>query len=119
MADPGEGSLDHPSFGQDNKSLGDVGSFDDLDLPSAGFGGGGADTRPLITAIGIDAFDEGEQASRPFIEHQLRTVAILDAGGMDGDVQQEAQCIDEDVAFAALDLLTRIEALRIEAFAPF
>jgi len=41
-ADPGEGSLDHPSFGQDNKSLGDVGSFDDLDLPGTGFGGGGS-----------------------------------------------------------------------------
>jgi hypothetical protein len=38
---------------------------------------------------------------------------------MNNDAQQEAERIDEDVAFAALDLLACIEALRIEVFAPF
>lgn len=109
-ADPGEGSLDHPSFGQDNKSLGDVGSFDDLDLPCTCSCGSGTNARPLIAAIGVDAFDEGEQPSCAFVEHQGGTIAILNASGMNGDAQQEAQRVDEDVAFAALDLLARVEA---------
>ena len=118
-ADPCEGSFDHPSLGQDDKSLGDVGSFDDLDLPGAGSGGSGANARSLIAAIGVDAFDEGEQASRPFVEHQRGAVAILDGGGVNRNAQQQTQRVDEDVALATRDLLARIEALRIDVFAPF
>ena len=118
-ADPCEGSFDHPSFGQDDKPLGDVGSFDDLDRPGASSGGGGANARPLIAAVGVDTFDEWKQSPRPFVEHQCHAVAILNAGGMDGDAQQEAERIDKDVALAARNLLARIEALWIENFAPF
>ena len=73
----------------------------------------------MITTIGVDALDEGEQTPRSFVEHQGGAVAVLDIGGMNDDAQQEAERIDEDVALAALDLLACIEALRIEAFAPF
>src|SRR5665213_4202705 len=118
-ADPSRGSLDHLSLGQDNEALGNVGSFDDLDLPGSGSCGGGTDARPLIATIGIDAFDEGEQASRSFVEHQRRAITVLDIGGMNDDAQQETKRIDEDVALATLDLLASIEALRIEVFAPF
>ena len=109
-ADPSKGSLDHPSFWQDNKTFCDVGSFDDLDLPCTCSCGSGTNARPLIAAIGVDAFDEGEQPSCAFVEHQGGTIAILNASGMNGDAQQEAQRVDEDVAFAALDLLARVEA---------
>jgi len=47
------------------------------------------------------------------------TVAILHVGGVDDHAQQEAERIDEDVALASLDLLARIEALRIKRRAPF
>ena len=46
-------------------------------------------------------------------------VAILHVGGMDDDAQQQAACIDEDVALAPRDLLARIEALRVERSPPF
>ena len=46
-------------------------------------------------------------------------VAILQIGGMDNDVQQEAERVDQDVPLAARDLLARIEALRVERAAPF
>ena len=38
---------------------------------------------------------------------------------MDDDAQQQAECIDEDVALAPRDLLARIEALRVERSPPF
>jgi hypothetical protein len=79
----------------------------------------GVNTRSLIAAIGVDAFDEGEQCSRPRVQHWRRAAAILNIGGVDGDVQQQAVCVDEDVTLAAFDLLARVEPLRIEGFAPF
>ena len=109
-ADPSQSSLDHPSLWQDNKSLGFVGSFDDLDLPVAGFCSGGPNARPLIASVGVDTFDEGKQSPGPLVENQGGTVAILDAGGMNSDVQQEAKRVDEDVSLAALDLFARVEA---------
>ena len=48
-----------------------------------------------------------------------RAIAILHVGRVDGDAQQEAKRIDEDVPLAAGDLLAGIEALRIERGAPF
>ena len=74
--------------------------------------------RSLISSIGEDAFDEGKRAPRR-AQQIAGTVAILDVGGMDGDAQQEAERVDEDVALATRDLLARIEALRIERRAPF
>ena len=41
----------------------------------------------------------------------MRAVAVLNIGGMDAHAEQEAECVDEDVALAARDLLARIKAL--------
>jgi hypothetical protein len=38
---------------------------------------------------------------------------------VDGDAQQEAKRVDEDMPLAARDLLAGIEALRIERGAPY
>lgn len=62
---------------------------------------------------------KGKQTARAAIEHQGNAVAILDAGGMDGHAQQQAECIDENVPLATRDLLARIEALRIKRSPPF
>ena len=109
-ADPSQRSLDHPSLWQDNKSVSFVGTFDDLDLPGAGFCGSSSNARPLIACVGVDTFDEGKQSPGPLVENQGGTVAILDAGRMNSDVQQETKRVDEDVSLAALDLLARVEA---------
>jgi len=66
-----------------------------------------------------DALDEGEEAARASIENQPGPVAILHIGGMDDDVQQEAERVDENMALAARDFLARIEALRVERETPF
>ena len=69
--------------------------------------------RPLHFApesrLGEDAFDKGKQPSRPAQQFE-GAVAILDIGGKNDDVQQETQCVDEDVPLAALDLLARVVA---------
>jgi hypothetical protein len=118
VTDPGEGSLNEPPFGQDDKAMQFV-AFDDLQPPGAGPGDGGGGLGSLVAGIGEDAFDEREQASRAPVEDEQGTIAILHVGRMNDDVQQEAERVDENMPFAARDLLARIEALRVERAAPF
>lgn len=118
MADPCEGSLNDPSFGQDDEAV-QVVALDDFELPGAGLCDGGGGLGSLVAAIGEDALDEGEETARASIENQRRPVAVLHIGRMNDDVQQEAERIDEDVPLAARDLLARIEPLRVKRGAPF
>lgn len=109
MADPRQGPFHNPPLWHDDEFVQLV-AFDDLDDPTACAGCSRCDARPLIAGIGEDAFDEWEQRARVLVEHQTRTVAILDIGGVDGDAQQEAERVDQNVPLAALDLLARVVA---------
>jgi hypothetical protein len=40
----------------------------------------------------------------------LNLITVLNVGGMNDNVQQEAQRVDEDVPLATLDLLARVVA---------
>ena len=95
------------------------GAFDDLQLPGAGLGNRSGGLRSLIACIGEDALNEGKQAPGAPIEHQSRTVAILHVGGMDDDIQEQAERVDKNMPLAARNLLARIEALRVDRSAPF
>jgi len=117
-ADPRQRAFDDPALGQDNELV-QFGSLDDFDHPTAGAGSGVCDAWSLISGVGEDALDEGEEAARALIEHEPRSVAILHIGGVDDDIQEKAERIDEDVPLAARDLLARIKALRVERRAPF
>ena len=46
-------------------------------------------------------------------------VAVLNIGGMNDNVQQETQRVDQDVPLATLDLLARVVARRIKPRPPF
>ena len=94
-------------------------ALDDLDHPTPGVGSRSRDAWSLIAGIGEDALDEGEKAAGASIENQPCPVAVLKVGGMDDDVQQEAERIDKDMALAPGDLLARIVALWVERGAPF
>jgi len=118
VADPGEGALDDPALGQDDEAMQLV-ALDDFQLPGAGRRDGGGGVGSLVSGIGKDALDEGEQAAGAPIEDQPRAVPILHISGMDHDVQEKAERIDENMPLAARDLLARIEALRVERGAPF
>ena len=94
-------------------------ALDDLQLPCAGSGDGGGRLDALIAGIGEDAFDEREEAARAWVKDEPCAIAILHIGRMDDDIQQEAERVDENMPFAACDLLARIETLRVERGAPF
>ena len=117
-ADPSEGPLDNPSPGQDDETMQLI-TLDDLKRPGAGLGDGRGGLGSLVAGISEDALDEGKEAARASIEDKRGAVAILDIGGVDDDIQQEAERIDENMPLAARDLLARIKALRIERRAPF
>ncbi len=111
LADPGEGAFDDPPLGQHDEAV-EIGPLDDLQFPRPGLGDDLCHLRSLIAAIGIDAFDEGE-GPPGLPEHGGGAIAVLNIDGMD-DAQVEAEGIDEDMALAALDLLARGEARRVD-----
>lgn len=86
-------------------------ALDDLEAPIAE-GGDAGHLWPLITGIGENAVDEREALACP-AQKRADAVAVLNVGGKNVDVQQEAERIDENVPLAARDLLARILALRI------
>ena len=95
-----------------------IGSLHDLQRPGAGAGDGRRHLRPLIAAVGEDALDKRELTTGP--TQQLdRAVAVLHVGGMDHDVQEQTERVDENVPLAAGDLLARVIALRIDRRPPF
>jgi len=116
-ADPGEGALDNPAFGQDDEAMG-VAAFDDLHGPVPGRGDGLGEFRALIAGIGEDAFDERKRPPR-LTQQIAGPVAVLHIGRVDDDAQQQAKRIDEDVPLAARDFLARVIALRVDRGAPF
>ena len=94
-------------------------TLDDFELPAAGVGDRGCGLAPLVAGVGENALNEREQAAGALIEHQARAVAVLYIGGMDDDIQEQTKRVDENMPFAARNLLARIEALRVERGAPF
>jgi hypothetical protein len=118
-ADPGKGTLDDPALGQDNEAMGvGIAALDDLQLPGAGLGDDLGHLWSLIPGIGEDAFNEWKGSPRR-AQQVARAIAVLHVSGVDGDAQQEAKRIDQDVTLAAGDFLARIKALRVERGAPF
>ena len=117
-ADPGQGAFDDPALGQDDEFVQFV-ALDDLEHPTTGAGSRSRGAWSLIAGIGEDALDEGEEAAGTSIENQPRPVTVLNIAGMDDDVQQKAERIDQDMALAPGDLLARIKPLRVKRGAPF
>jgi hypothetical protein len=117
-ADPGQGAFDDPAPGQDDEFVQFI-ALDDLKHPTTGAGRRSRGAWSLIAGIGEDALDEGKEAAGASIENQSRAVAVLNVGGMNDNVQQEAERIDQDVALAPGDLLAGVKPLRIKGGAPF
>jgi hypothetical protein len=117
-ADPGEGAFDDPSLGENDEAMQLV-AFDDFEGPGSGPDEGGSQLWSLVVGIGKDDLDEGKQAAGSTVEDQRRAVAVLHVGRMHNDVQQEPERVDENVPLAALDLLARVIALRIDRSPPF
>ena len=110
--EPCDRSFDDPSFGQHDEGLGFV-TLDDLDDPAAAFGSDLCCVRSLIARVCKDAQNERKQGSRTLVEHVSCAIAILNTGGMNGGAQQKSERIYEKMALLALDLLSRVVAMRI------
>jgi len=115
---PCQRAFDNPALGQDEEFVQFV-ALDDLNDPTAGAGSGSRDAWSLVAGIGKDPLYEGEEAARAPVENQSCPVAVLHVGGVDNDVQQKPERIDQDVALAPRDFLARIKPLRVERGAPF
>jgi len=96
-----------------------IGSFDNFGFETGqNLGQRVAKDRPLIGAVGIQLFEECKPTEQRRQQCDA-AVAILNAGGMNNGVQQQAQRIDENMPLLALDQLARIEPVRINAGPPF
>jgi hypothetical protein len=116
---PGDGALDDPAFGFDDEAFGTITPFDDLDCQAAHrFGNTVLEDRSCIGAVGKQLAQERELSEQSG-QQQDAAVAVLHVGGSHQRVQHQTQCIDEDMALLALDQLAGVEAMPIDARAPF
>jgi len=74
--------------------------------------------RPAIGAVG-EQFSEKRKLAEQCRQERESAVAILNVGGGDDAVQEQALRIDQNMPLLALDQLARIEAVRIDAGPPF
>jgi hypothetical protein len=117
--EPGEGALDDPALGQDDKPLCRLAALDDLEAdPAADAAQSALELRPLVAAVGVELAREGMQAKER-AHHQHAAVAVLEVGGMHEGMEQQTLRVHQEVALLARDLLARIKARRIDAAPPF
>ena len=117
ITNPCEGPLDDPAARQDFKTLGLVGTFDDLECPFPNL-------QPLFQLVArIAAIGEDMKQPWPSVPdgfQEIRSaVAILNIGTMHHEADHQPECIDNDVALATLDLLASIKASDTTAFSGF
>ena len=92
--EPGDGAFDHPTPGLDDEALHPIGSLDDLGLEIGQDAGQGAvKDRALIGAVGEQFPKKGKQTEQGRQQRET-AVAILNVGGGDDAVQQQALRID-------------------------
>ena len=117
--EPGDGAFDPPTPGLDDEALHPIGSLDDLGLEIGQDAGQGAvKDRPLIGAVGEQFPEKGKQTEQGRQQRET-AVAILNVGGGDDAVQQQALRIDQNMPLLALDQLAGIEAVAVDASLPF
>src|SRR5271165_5274695 len=118
-AEPGESGFDDPALGQDDEGLGRIRPLNDLDHHARQSSPDVAlKLPPSIAAVGKELGQERKGAEQG--RHQrCAAVTVLDVGGVDDRMHQQALRIDEDVALFAHDLLAGVVTRRIDAGPPF
>ena len=105
-ADPSQCTFHDPALWQHDEAS-NIAALHDLERPITGAGDESTHLRPGVTTIGNDTLDEGE--TPPSLPQQcFGAVTVLDIGGVDVDVQQQALRVDEDMALATEDFLPGI-----------
>lgn len=115
--EPGKGALDNPAPPHKLEAALIVRALDDLEGDPLRGHFSGESVSP-VAAIRKDVFDEGEQAARLF-DQRRGAIPVLDICWDRLDAKDEADGVNERVAFDSLDFFARIVANRIPAAPPF
>ena len=94
------------------------GTFDHLD-PPGGIGHGPTQLLAAVGAVGEDRLQAGKQPARLAVQDQEGAVTVLYVGRVDGDREDQAEGVDQEMALLALDLFARVIARRVDARPPF
>lgn len=117
--EPGDGSLDDPALWFDDEASYVVATLDDLDRKAwHDFGSTILKHAPRIGAVSKQLAKERELSEQGG-QQQDTAVAVLHVGSGHQRMQQQTELVDQNVALLALDQLAGIEAVGIEARAPF
>jgi hypothetical protein len=117
--EPSDGSVDDPTVGFNHEPLGLFCASDDLHRrPVYGRGDAGIEDWFSIGTVGEQLTKERE-LSKQCGHQQDAAIAVLNSGGGHQRVRHQAQCIDQDIPLLAGDQLAGIEAMRVNAGAPF
>jgi len=117
--EPGNGALNDPTLGFDDKALGAISAFDNLDHQTAHrCGGTVVEDGACIGAVSEQLAQERELSEQSG-QQEYAAVAILNIGGSHQHLQHEAHRVDQDVTLLPLDQLAGIKAVWVDARAPF
>ena len=105
LAEPGEGTLHNPTFGQDHEAMDRV-AFHDLDRakePTAG-----PVYEPARVAAVCKDQPQSAKSRTQLPNEELGPVAVLDIRGMHDQRYDQPQRVDDQMTLAAQDLLARV-----------
>src|ERR1700694_2214276 len=92
--EPRNGALDDPAFGRDHKSADLIGTFDDFNVEMRqSFCKRFRKFWSLISAVGEERLQKGKHAEQCSHDENA-SIAILNVGWMNDDVEHEASCVD-------------------------
>lgn len=106
--EPAEGAFDDPAAGLDVEAAGGGVALDDLEVDAEV--GGVFDGFGPVAVVG-PGFGDGRVERGDFGQEPGAGCGVVDAGGGDGDGQQEAEGVGDDVPLASDDLFGRVDAL--------
>lgn len=105
-SEPAEGAFNNPAPGEYVEALKVIVSFDDLERPRCEFLDP-VDEFARIPAVGPYQ-RESRELSLQSLENELGAIAILDAGFMNDDGQDQSDRVHHQMAFASVDFLARV-----------
>jgi hypothetical protein len=111
-AKPAEGALHHPPFWQQEEALGPLGSFDNGQTDCSP-GSQGPQPGDELTGIGLIRPDQPEAGKPGAADRQERhrAVAVLHTGGRHRHRQEQAERLDQDVAFTTVNVVVLVVAM--------
>jgi hypothetical protein len=117
--EPCDRPFDDPPLGFDDEALGVLASLDDFDRQARHrLGSAGMEDWSRIGAVGEQFAQEGELPEQGG-QQQHAAITVLNVGRGEQRVQHQTERVDEKMALLALDQLAAIEAMRVDAGAPF